>query len=54
MDMAEGSVGVLIDDPTIGTEGQLSPLALMVSDCLTKQPCRWKLVSRNSLSEPPG
>ena len=28
VDMAEGSVGILIDDPTIGTEGQLSPLAL--------------------------
>ena len=26
--MAEGSVGILIDDPTIGTEGQLPPLAL--------------------------
>ena len=28
VDMAEGSVSILIDDPTIGTEGQLSPLAL--------------------------
>ena len=26
----------------------------MVSDCLDKHPCRWKLVSRNSLSVPPG
>ena len=26
MDMTEGSVGILVDDPTIGTEGQLPPL----------------------------
>ena len=25
-DMTEGSVGILVDDPTIGTEGQLPPL----------------------------
>ena len=30
VDMAEGSVGILIDDHTIGTEGQLPSLAL---DC---------------------
>ena len=28
--MAEGSVSILVDDPTIGTEGQLHPLALDV------------------------
>ena len=28
VDMTEGSVGILVDDPTIRTEGQLSPLAL--------------------------
>ena len=28
--MAEGSVGILVDDPKIGTEGQLPPLALDV------------------------
>ena len=28
--MAEGSVGVLVNDPTIGTEGQLPLLALNV------------------------
>ena len=28
--MAEGSVGILIDDPTIGTEGQLPLLVLDV------------------------
>ena len=26
MDMTEGSVSILVDDPTTGTEGQLPPL----------------------------
>ena len=29
-DMTEGSVGILVDDPTIGTEGQLPLPALNV------------------------
>ena len=29
-DMAEGSVSILIDDPTIGTEGEFPLLALNV------------------------
>ena len=52
-DMTEGSVHILIDYPIIGTEGQL-PLPPTVRDCLTKHPCLWKFISKNSLSVPPG
>ena len=29
-------------------------LPSMFNDCLTKLPCQWKLINRNSLSVPPG
>ena len=49
--MAEGSVGILVNNPTVGTEGHLPS---MFNYCLIKLPCRWKLVNRNSLSILPG
>ena len=36
--MAEGSVGVLVNNPTVGTEGQLPSLALNVQRLPRKAP----------------
>ena len=48
--MAESSLRVLIDNSTVWAEGLCFPPMLI--DCLTRHPCQWKFVSRNSLSVP--
>ena len=50
--MAEGRVGVLVDDSAIWTKGKLPALPLNVERLPHEAPCQWKLDSRNSLSEP--
>ena len=50
--MAEGRVGVLVDNSTVQTEGELPAPPLEVERCLMRHPCWWKLHSKNSLSVP--
>ena len=50
--MADGRVGVLIDDSAIRAKASCLHLPSMLKDCLTRHTCQWKLDSRNSLSEP--
>ena len=45
--VAESSVGVLI-----GQKASCLCLPLRLNDCLTRHPCLWKFISRNSLSVP--
>ena len=47
--MAEGCVGVLVDDSTVWTEGKLPVLSLKVQRLPPRHPCWWKLHSKNSL-----
>ena len=50
--MAEGGLGVLIDNSTVWTKGQLLVLLPMLIDCLTRHSCQRKFVRRNSQSVP--
>ena len=49
--MADGRVGVLVDDSAIRAKSELPVPPLNVERCLSRHMCQWKLDSRNSLSE---
>ena len=48
--MAEGSVRILINNSTVGQKAICLHLPSMFNDCLTRHPCWWNFVNRNSLS----
>ena len=48
--MAEGSLGVLTDNSTVGQKAICLHFPSMLNDCLIRHPCQWKFNSRNSLS----